>query len=55
MTMASQVHVQIVGIVSTFVYTAIVTWILLKLIDAIIGLRVDLEDENTGSGSRRSR
>lgn len=48
MTMASQVHVQIVGIVSTFVYTAIVTWILLKLIDAIIGLRVDLEDETQG-------
>ena len=48
MTMASQVHVQIVGIVATFVYTAIVTWILLKLIDAIIGLRVDLEDETQG-------
>jgi len=48
MTMASQLHVQIVGIVSTFVYTAIVTWILLKLIDAIIGLRVDLEDETQG-------
>jgi len=45
MTMASQVQVQIVGIVSTFVYTGIATFILLKLVDAVLGLRIDTEDE----------
>ena len=48
MTMASQVQVQIVGIVSTFVYTGIATFILLKLVDAVLGLRIDTEDETRG-------
>ena len=48
MTMASQVQVQIVGIVSTFVYTGIATYILLKLVDAMLGLRIDTEDETRG-------
>ena len=48
MNMASQVQVQIVGIVATFVYTAIVTFVLLKLVDAMLGLRIDEEDETMG-------
>ena len=48
MNMASQVQVQIVGIVSTFVYTGIVTFILLKLVDSMLGLRIDEEDETKG-------
>lgn len=48
MTMASQTYVQIVGIGSTFVYTGIVTFILLKLVDKLLVLRVDDEDETRG-------
>jgi len=48
MTMASQTYVQIVGIASTFVYTGIVTFILLKLVDKLLVLRVDDEDETRG-------
>ena len=48
MNMASQVQVQIVGIVATFVYTGIVTFVLLKLVDAMLGLRIDDENETMG-------
>ncbi len=48
MTMASQTYVQIVGIASTFVYTGIVTYILLKLVDKLLVLRVDEEGETRG-------
>mgnify|MGYP001604668119 FL=1 len=48
MTMASQTYVQIVGIASTFVYTGIVTFILLKLVDKLLVLRVDEEEETRG-------
>jgi len=46
--MASQTYVQIVGIASTFVYTAIVTFILLKLVDKLLVLRINEEDETSG-------
>lgn len=39
---------QCVGIVFTFALSVIVTWVLLKVIDAVIGLRVDAESEHTG-------
>ncbi|HEY9036389.1 MAG TPA: ammonium transporter [Pseudomonadales bacterium] len=48
MTMASQVKVQLIGIVATMAYTAIVTWVLLKLIDIVVGLRVTAEEETEG-------
>ena len=48
MTMSSQVLVQLTGISATFVYTAIVSWILLKLVDNFLGLRVDEEEETSG-------
>ena len=48
MNMASQVSVQLIGIGSTFVYTATVTWALLKLVDYMLGLRIDAEEETNG-------
>ena len=48
MNMMSQVQVQLVGIASTFVYTGIVTFILLKLVDKMLVLRVDEESETNG-------
>ncbi|MBK8909297.1 MAG: ammonium transporter [Rhodospirillales bacterium] len=43
-----QIWTQIVGILATIVYCAIVSFILLKVIDLVIGLRVDKEAEITG-------
>ena len=48
MNMASQVGVQITGIIATFAYTAVITYLLLKLIDNLLVLRVDEEDEIRG-------
>ncbi len=47
--MAEQVGVQLIGIVSTFLYTGIVTYILLKLVGMMTsGLRVGEEHEVNG-------
>ena len=43
-----QVLIQLQGIGATIVYCAIVTFVLLKVIGAVMGLRVDEEDEVTG-------
>ena len=48
MTMGSQVWVQFVGVAATFVYCGIATWIILKIVDAIIGLRVSGDEETEG-------
>ena len=48
MNMVSQVSVQLVGIIATFAYTAIISYILLKLVDKLLVLRVDEEDEVRG-------
>lgn len=48
-TMAEQVGVQLIGIVSTFLYTGVVTYILLKLVGMMTsGLRVGEEHEVNG-------
>ncbi len=47
-TMGSQVGVQLLGIAATFVYTAVVTFVLLKLVQVITGLRVSPEEETQG-------
>jgi Amt family ammonium transporter len=44
----SQLGAQLTGIFSTAIYTAVVTWIILKVVDAALGLRVDEEDEYNG-------
>ena len=48
MNMGSQVSVQLVGIVATVVWTAIITFVILKVVDAILGLRVTDEQETEG-------
>ena len=48
MTMGSQVWVQFVGVVVTFVYCGVLSWIILKLVDAVIGLRVNEDEETQG-------
>ena len=44
----AQLTVQAIGVVAVFVYTAVVTWILLKITDVIVGLRVSPEEETEG-------
>jgi Amt family ammonium transporter len=44
----AQVIIQIKGVVIVGVYTAVVSFILLKIVDAIIGLRVSDEEEQQG-------
>lgn len=47
-TILEQVSTQSIGILATVVYTAIVSYILLKLIDIMMGLRVSEEEESQG-------
>jgi len=47
-TMGSQIGVQLIGIVSTLVYTAVLTFVLLKVTNAITRFRVSAEEEDTG-------
>ncbi|MBF0160886.1 MAG: ammonium transporter [Magnetococcales bacterium] len=47
-TLSEQVVAQLVGVGATVVYCAIVTFILLKVVDLVTGLRVDLEQETVG-------
>jgi len=48
MTAGGQVWVQFIGVISTFVYCGILSWIILKLVDAVIGLRVTGDQETEG-------
>ena len=43
-----QLGVQLTGIVATFVYTAVISWILLRVVNVFVPLRVDQEDETAG-------
>ncbi len=43
-----QVVAQIAGVVVTGVYAAVVAFIILKVVDVIVGLRVDQQDEVEG-------
>ena len=47
-TIMSQLSIQMIGVVSTFCYTAVVTYIILKIIDATLGLRTSKDDEDYG-------
>jgi Amt family ammonium transporter len=47
-SIGGQLTVQATGVVATFVYTAVVTFVILKLVNALVGLRIDAEDENRG-------
>lgn len=45
---ANQVVVQAIGAGSTIVYSVVVTFIILKIVDVIFGLRVSLDEETQG-------
>jgi Amt family ammonium transporter len=47
-TIADQLMIQAKGVLFTIIYTTIVTYILLKVVDIVIGLRVDEEQETEG-------
>jgi len=48
MNMGRQVGVQLTGVVATFAWCGVITFVLLKGIDAVIGLRVTNEQETEG-------
>ncbi len=48
MSMAGQLWIQLYAVIATIVYCAIVTFVILKVVDAIIGLRVDEDQETEG-------
>jgi len=39
---------QLIGVVFTIVLAAVGTFLIVKLVDAVVGLRVDQEDESIG-------
>jgi len=45
---ASQLGYQALSVVAAFAYSFIVTFVLLKLVDALVGLRVTTEEEEVG-------
>lgn len=47
-SIGAQMSVQIIGVVATIVYTAILTWGILKAIEVFVGLRVSQEEEMQG-------
>ena len=47
-TMGQQVWVQFVGVAATIVFTAVMTWVLLKVVSVFVSLRVDDEEEIEG-------
>lgn len=48
MNMSSQVTVQLIGIGATMLYTAVMTYIILKVVAQFVNLRVDREEEIEG-------
>ena len=46
--MMSQLWVQIEGVLATIAYSAVLTFIILKVIDVVIGIRVEADDERMG-------
>ena len=47
-SVGGQLGAQILGVVFTIVYCAVLSFIILKIVDAIVGLRVSDEDEDRG-------
>ena len=48
MTIIFQLEVQAIGVIATGVYTAVATYIILKIIDITMGIRVSAEEEQQG-------
>ncbi|MDT8283773.1 MAG: ammonia channel protein, partial [Gammaproteobacteria bacterium] len=47
-TMGSQLGVQLMGVVATIVFAGVATFVILKVVDALVGLRVSDEQETEG-------
>ena len=47
-SIASQIGIQAIGVIVTIAYTGVLTLIILKIIDALIGLRVSEDEESEG-------
>jgi len=47
-TLGAQVVVQLIGVGATVCYTGVVTFIILELVDAMVGLRVSEQEEKVG-------
>ena len=47
-TMGGQITTQIIGVLAVGAWSAVLTWILLKVSDAVAGLRVEAEEETEG-------
>ena len=48
MTIGKQLGVQATGVIAVALYTAVLTWIILKITDLLVGLRVSAEEETQG-------
>ena len=46
--MGAQVWVQIKSVVFTIIFTGVLTYVLLKIVNAVMGLRVAAEEESVG-------
>ncbi len=46
--MLAQLWVQTEGVLATIVYSGVMTFIILKVIDLVIGIRVESDDERMG-------
>ncbi len=47
-SIGEQLKVQAIGVVAVFAYTAVATFIILKIVDALVGLRVSDDEETEG-------
>ena len=47
-TIGSQLQVQVIGVVASAMYCAIVTFVILKVVDNLLGLRVTEDEETEG-------
>ncbi len=48
MTMGGQLGVQFMGVAAVLVWTAVATWVALKIVKMLVGLRVDEDEETEG-------
>jgi Amt family ammonium transporter len=47
-SIGGQLYVQFIGVIATVAFTAVMTWVILKVVGALLGLRVSEEDETQG-------
>jgi ammonia channel protein AmtB len=47
-TMGQQFLTQLIGVLSTAIWSGVMTWVLVKLVDAVVGMRVAAEEETEG-------